>query len=195
MRTRIAAPIVAAVLACTAVAMAALPAPPVAKRVPVTDTYHGTTVVDPYRWMEAMGPDVLSYLKASNERTRSILDAIPGRATLVSRLRALADTAIVSSGVVSRHGAYFYEKTPTGANSAKLYVRRDANGAERVLVDPDAMPGPRQAISYWVPSNDGTHVAVGLSAGGSENAVVHVVDVATGTMLCSPTPPTAPISA
>lgn len=183
MRMRMAGSIVGAIVACTAVAMAALPAPPVAKRVPVTDTYYGTTVVDPYRWMEAMGPDVLAYLKANNERTRRVLDAIPGRATLVTRLRTLADTTVVSSGVVSRHGTYFYEKTPTGANSAKLYVRKDASSPERVLVDPDAMPGPRQAISYWVPSNDGAHVAIGLSAGGSENAIVHVVDVATGTML------------
>lgn len=174
----------AAVLASTGIAAAALPPPPDAKRVPVTDTYYGTTVVDPYRWMETpRDPDLLAYLKANNDRTRTALDAIPGRAALVTRLQALAETAVTSSDVVSRHGAYFYEKTPTGANSAKLYVRSGIGGTERALIDPDTMPGPRVAISYFVPSNDGSHVAVGLSAGGSENAVMRIVDVATGKLL------------
>ena len=178
MRTNVCAWAVAAVLACTTVAGAALPPPPDAKRIPVTDTYFGTSVIDPYRWMEDKGPDLLAYLKSGNDRTRAILDSIPGRASLASRLQALSDTSNVSSGVVARHGAFFYEKLPPGANSVKLYVRSGIGGAERVLVDPDAMPGPRQAISFFNPSNDGTHVAYGLASGGSENAILHVLDVA-----------------
>ncbi len=172
-----------AVLACTTAVLAALPPAPVAKRVPVTDTYFGTTVVDPYRWMEDKGPDLLAYLKAGNDRTRAILDSIPGRTALAARLEALSETSNVSSGVVSRHGSYFYEKLPPGANSVKLYVRSGIGGAERVLVDPDAMSGPRQAISYFNVSNDGGRVAYGLASGGSENAVVRVLDVASGTTL------------
>lgn len=168
-------------LGVSAAAQAALGPPPVAKMIPVTDTYFGTTVVDPYRWMEDNGPDLLAYLKAQNERTRTVLDSIPGRATFEARLKQLIDTAIASSGVVVHHGTYFYEKTPAEANSAKLYVR--ANGMERILVDPDAMSGPRQAITYFRPSDDGTLVAVGLAAGGSEAATIHIVDVASGTML------------
>src|SRR6202022_944656 len=122
MRTNGCALAAAIVLACTTVAGAALPPPPDAKRIPVTDTYYGTTVVDPYRWMEDKGPDLLAYLKADNDRTRAILDSIPGRTALVSRLQALSETSNVSSGVVGRHGAFFYEKLPPGANSVKLYV-------------------------------------------------------------------------
>jgi prolyl oligopeptidase len=183
MRTNVYAFAAAAVLACTSAAGAALPNPPDAKRVPVTDTYFGTAVTDPYRWMEAGGPEFQAFLKAHNDRTRAVLDAIPGRAAFASRLLALSETSNVSSGVVSRHGAYFYEKLPPGANSTKLFVRSGIGGAERVLVDPDAMTGPRQAISYFSVSNDGTRVAYGLSAGGSENATVHVIDVASGTTL------------
>ncbi len=174
---------VAASLAVVSAASAALPPAPVAKRVPVTDTYFGKTVIDPYRWMETNGPDLQAYLKANNDRTRRILDALPGRAALASRLAALSETADFSMDVVSRHGAYFYEKLPPGANSTKLYVRSGIGGADRVLVDPDAIPGPRQAISYFNVSDDGSRVAYGLSAGGSENAAVHVVDVASGKAL------------
>jgi prolyl oligopeptidase len=181
MRKNVLAIALATVLAVSAAAQAALLPAPVAKQILVTDTYFGTTVVDPYRWMEAKGPDLLAYLKAQNDRTRAVLDSIPGHATIEARLKQLLDTTVASSGVVVHHGTYFYEKTPSGANSAKLYVR--SIGVERVLVDPDAMSGAHQAISYFVPSDDGTRVAFGLAAGGSESATLHVVDVATGAML------------
>jgi prolyl oligopeptidase len=173
----------AAMLAAMTAAFAALPAPPQAKRVDVTDTYYGTSVVDPYRWMESGGADLQAYLKANNDRTRAIFDSMPGRTALAARLAALSETSNVSSGVVAKHGAYFYEKLPPGANSVKLYVRSGIGGAERALVDPDLLSGPRQAISYFTVSNDGTRVAYGLSAGGSENAIVHVVGVADGKTL------------
>jgi len=73
------------------------------------------------------------------------------RAKLAARIGELADTAISSSGVVRHHGTYFYERTPVGANSPKLFVREGATGTERALVDPDTLSGPRQAISYFVP--------------------------------------------
>lgn len=176
---------VAAIGMTTTLVAAAIPPLPVAKKIPVSDTYFGTSVVDPYRWMETtpQTPEFAAYLKANAERTRSILDSLPGRAKLVQRITQLAETSVQSTGVVLRHGTFFYERTPQGANSAKLFVRVGATGTEKLLVDPDAMTGPRQAIGYFVPSNDGTKVAVGLAAGGSENTNVHVVDVATGTML------------
>ncbi len=176
---------VAAVGLTTTLVAAAIPPMPVAKKIPVSDTYYGKTVVDPYRWMETtpQSPEFLAYLKANADRTRATLDSLPGRAKLVERITQLADTSVQSSGVVLHHGTYFYERTPQGANSAKLFVRVGPTGAERALLDPDTISGPRQAIGYFVPSNDGTKVAVGLAAGGSENTSVHVVDVATGKML------------
>ncbi|GAC1348708.1 MAG: prolyl oligopeptidase family serine peptidase [Vulcanimicrobiaceae bacterium] len=176
---------VAAVGMTTTLVSAAIPPMPVAKKIPVTDTYFGTTVVDPYRWMETtpQTPEFQAYLKANADRTRTILDSLPGRAKLAERIAQLAETSIQSSGVILHHGTYFYERTPQGANSAKLFVRVGAKGTEKLLVDPDTMTGPRQAIGYFLPSNDGTKVAVGLAAGGSENTNVHVVDVASGKML------------
>jgi len=184
MRQSVLAAVAFVASAATAVSAALLPMP-LAKQIPVTDTYYGRTVVDPYRWMEAtpQSPDFVAFMKANNDRTRGVLDSLPGRAKLVTRLTQLANTAVSSSGVVLHHGTYFYRRTPQGANSSKLFVRVGATGTERVLVDPDTMTGPRQAISYFTPSNDGTHVAVGLAAGGSENASVHVVEVASGKML------------
>ncbi len=54
-----------------------------------------------------------------------------------------------------------------------------------MLVDPNklAKPGEHFTINYYTPSLNGERVAYGISAGGSENSVIHVVETATGTIL------------
>jgi prolyl oligopeptidase len=160
-----------------------LPPAPVAKTVPVVDTYFGTKISDPYRWMEdPKDSELQAYLKAQSERTRAILDSIPGRKDLETRIGALIETITSSSEVARRRSLLFYEKLQPGSNLSKLYVRDGIGGAERVLLDPETLShdGHHQAISFYLPSDDGAYVAVGLSAGGSENAVMHIIETATG---------------
>lgn len=168
-------------------ALAALPPAPVAKQIPVTDEYFGTKVVDPYRWMEQpyeSNGDLQSYLRTQNDRTRAILDSIPERKAIAARVTALTETINSSSGVARRKGILFYERLTPGASVPKLYVRNGIGGTERVLVDPDKFSGSGGAavISYFAPSDDGRLVAFGISLGGSENAIVHVIETATGRM-------------
>jgi prolyl oligopeptidase len=52
-----------------------------------------------------------------------------------------------------------------------------------LLVDPDRFvtaPGTHYSLNYFVPSYDGRYVAYGVSPGGSEDAVIHILDVASG---------------
>ena len=54
---------------------------PVSAKGTVTDTYFGTTVADPYRWLEDPdAPDARTWIDAQNKLTRSWLDAVPERA-------------------------------------------------------------------------------------------------------------------
>ncbi len=60
----------------------------------------------------------------------------------------------------------------------------------RTLVDIGALRarngGATYAINYFLPSPDGSKVAVGISAGGSEEASLFVYDAATGTQIAGP---------
>ena len=71
-----------ALTATAALAQKPVPPAPVAKVVPVTDTYFGEAIVDRYRWMENdKDPDWLPFLKQQNAHARGVLDArdaLPG---------------------------------------------------------------------------------------------------------------------
>jgi prolyl oligopeptidase len=160
--------------------------PPVAPVTNVTDTYFGVTVSDPYRYMEKLSdPEVAAWMKAQNEHTRSVLDRIPGRKKLLARIQELDDavTARVTSVRRLPGGRYFYLKRLPQDNNPKLYMREGLTGQETLLVDPETFTkatGKPYAINYYDASLDGRHVACGISAAGSEDAVIHVLETATG---------------
>ena len=177
--------------ACT-LAQAAMTAPPVAPVKAASDAYFGTTVTDTYRYMEDMSSaDVQQWAKAQADYARGVLDAIPGRAPLLARIRELDDSVKerVQFVALSGGGLVFYEKRGADDNQLKLYVRQGYKGAERLLVDPDALAkadGTPHAIEFFQASNNGRFVAVAVSAGGSEDATIHVMDVATGKDVMAP---------
>ena len=162
---------------------APLPVTPAGKHV---DTFHGTQVPDPYRHLEdTSAAGVAAWMKAHADNARSTLDAIGARTALLDSLRRFdeATPGRVTGAVRTPSGLWFYEKRAAGAEQFALYVRQGLNGVERRLVDTDALSardGQPHAINWFVPSPNGRYVAYGLSAGGSEDAVLHLLDVRTG---------------
>ena len=162
---------------------ATAPKPPDTPTHAVTDEYFGTKIVDSYRWLENLkSPEVSAWMKAQNDYTRSVLDRIPGREKLRARIAQLDDTGVRVSGFQSYGGRWFYLRRAPGQDNQKLYTRDGAATAERLLLDPETLTanGVHYSIDYYTPSPDGKLVAVGIAPGGSENAVLHVVDAATG---------------
>ena len=159
--------------------------PPAAPIGETTDVYFGTTVADPYRALEDLkDPQVAAWMKAQAAYTRAVLDRIPQRDKLLDEIARYADAASarISSVQVSGSDVY-YLKRRASENIPKLYVRHGYMGTERLLVDPDALPAPagkHNAIDYYSPSPDNRRLAFGISPGGSEESVLHVIDVATG---------------
>ena len=157
---------------------------PVAPVRPVTDTYFGTPVVDPYRWMEDLkSPDVQAWMKAQNDYTRDYLSHLPGRDALIKRIESL-DNASTRIGELGLYGGrYFYYKITPSDQTPKLYARDGLDGKERLLVDPQVLGGDaskRFTIGDFYPSPDGKLVAVEIAAGGAEIGVLRIIDAANG---------------
>jgi prolyl oligopeptidase len=173
-----------AVLLFATCLVAQVATPPVAQVRPVTDDYFGTKVTDNYRWMEDMkSPELRDWMKAQNDYTRAQLDRIPGRSALLAEISKYDNARTVVDSLQVFGGRYFYRKILPGEENFKLYVRDTRSGEERMLVDAERLrPADSKAhyaLDYFLASWDGKYVAYGVSAGGSENSVLRVIDVDT----------------
>src|SRR5262245_37631238 len=94
----------ASILVAIGVAAAAAATPPVpSRRENVVDRLHGVEVFDPYRWLEnSDSPEVATWTDKQNSYTRSVLDAVPGRAAIEKRLWQLYEVGQVSTPVVRK---------------------------------------------------------------------------------------------
>jgi prolyl oligopeptidase len=167
--------------AALATAGAEIPPAPVARVEVVKDTYFGETLSDPYRWMEdPKDRDWLPFLKGQNAHTRAVLDRIPGRAALLARLQQLSGDTAVTALVQRAGGRLFYQQRPVGADNYKLFV--EEGGVSRVLIDPTLNSGAatHQSLDWWRASPDGRHVVYGVSRDGSEDSILHVLEVGSG---------------
>ena len=160
------------------------PRPPKAKVEVVTDDLHGHKISDPYRWMEnSDSPETQEYVRAQLAYARSILDPIPGRQKIHARLAQLLSIGNVGTPQVGGDW-YFYTRREGTQNQPVLYVRQELKGADRALVDVNALAADGTvALDWWQISHDGTYVAYGTSPSGSERSTLHVIETATGKLL------------
>ncbi len=174
------------VLAFSTAALA-LDYPPAAKK-PVSDTFHGVTVTEDYRWLEdAANPEVKAWSEKQFALARATLDAMPQRAKLRERFAAFNQSAAIRYQRFQHAGGELFamKRTPPRNQPALVTIRSvDEPASERVVVDPNAIDSKgTTAIDWYAPSLDGRYVAVALSERGSEDGAAHVYEVATGRKL------------
>ncbi|HLZ41685.1 MAG TPA: prolyl oligopeptidase family serine peptidase [Candidatus Sulfotelmatobacter sp.] len=158
--------------------------PPVAEKKPVIDIFHGTKVLDNYRWLEdGNNPQTQKWVEQEMAYTRALLDPLPGRAAIHKRLTELLSIGIVTPPQIAGHH-YFYTKREGMQNQPILYVRDALNGPDRVLVDANQLSADGTvALDWFQPSETGKYVAYGTSPSGSEMSTLHIVETKTGTIL------------
>ena len=126
---------------------------------------------DPYRSLEVDSAETLAWQLGQNEASDRVLRAHDGfeelRATVAPHLARAVITAPV------RGGAHWFR-----VDSGPLVVADSPTGTGRVLVDPG-----ESSLDWFFPSPRGTRVAYGLSSGGDEQSVLHVVETETGEVL------------
>jgi prolyl oligopeptidase len=144
------------------------------------DTYHGTRVPDPYRWLEDdTSAETAAWVEAQNAVTFAYLEKIPYRAALLKRLNALYDYAKFSTP--SRKGDYYFFTKNSGLqNQSVLYIQRGLDGAPEVLLDPNTWSDDGTVrLSGYAPSKDARLLAYMVSRSGSDWQEINILDLAT----------------
>lgn len=178
-------PIAIALLASTASLNGALAAPPASAKKPVTDTYHGTSVTDDYRWLEDWNnAEVKTWSEAQNAHARSVLDKLPKVEPIRKRLTEIMSAPTVFFGGLTIIGDNLFairSRPPKQHSELVVMPGADQPDKARILVDPDTLdPKHLTTIDWYRVSPDGTLVAVSLSSAGTESGDVHVYSVASG---------------
>ena len=88
--------------------------PPYSPIEAVTETLHGVSVTDPYRWLEDQeSPRTREWLAAQTRYARAYLDSIPRRERIQNRIRELLDVETYDS--LQKVGIrYFFRKRLPG---------------------------------------------------------------------------------
>ena len=184
------------VFLCLPLAAQAQPETPVE---PVTDAYHGTEIVDPYRWLEgtaapeaeadqALDERVRAWSLAQNAYTRERLDSLPGRAALEARMTPLMEIGAIGQPQV-RGDLFFYSERAGDQAQPVLYVRKGADGEPRELLNVNTLDeAGLTALAWYTPSQDGALVAFGTYRSGDENSTLYVLRTEDGRWLSEEIP-------
>ncbi len=153
---------------------------PAAARGTQIDDYHGTSVADPYRWLENTdSPETKAWVEAENKLTFSYLGAIPQRAAIRERLTKLWDYPKYFAPVKTGDKLFYFENS--GLQNQNILYVRDGDRPARVLIDPNSLSSDGTvALSSTRESPNGKYMGYAVSVSGSDWQEMRVRDVDTG---------------
>jgi prolyl oligopeptidase len=161
-----------------------MPTYPDSRSTDVVEILHGETIADPYRWLEdGDAPETREWTERQNALTESYLAAVPAREQIRRRLDELLSIGVLGTPTPVRN-RYFYVRREGRQNQPILYWRDGLHATDRVAVDPNSLnPAGTTALDWYYPSEDGRLLAYGLSENGSEESVLHVLELESGRQL------------
>jgi prolyl oligopeptidase len=139
------------------------------------DNYHGTTVKDPYRWLETdTAEEVKSWVEAQNAVTFDYLKKIPFRDKFKTRLTEIFNYERFSApGRVGEY--YFFSKNDGLQNQSVIYYQKGIDGTPMVFLDPNTLTKDgTAAVSILGYSNDHKFAAYGINQSGSDWQTIKV---------------------
>src|SRR5688572_7107858 len=86
---------------------------PTTRVAPVSETLHGETFEDPYRWLEDESAEMRAWTEAQNAYSAATLGALPGRSALRERLTELLGVGYVMSPKVKKGKLFFVKREGT----------------------------------------------------------------------------------
>ena len=161
-----------------------LPLPPAADKIPVTDDYFGTRIVDNYRWLEDAGSSrTQAFIDAENAYTARYMQQARIRPQIADDLDALEHVSSWSVPI-QRGNDLFFEKLLAGEDQPSIYLRHGWTDKDKRLIDPAQFSrDPNTSVELDDVSRDGTLVAYGVREGGADETSLHIFNVKTGKTL------------
>jgi prolyl oligopeptidase len=154
---------------------------PIARKSDQSDSYFGTAVADPYRWLENTdSPETKQWIEAENALTFQYLASIPERASIKEQLTRLWNYP--KYNVPTKRGKdYFFTENSGLQNQAVLYVQRGLKGVRKMVLDPNTLSADGTvALGVWNATENGKYLAYAVAAAGSDWEVIRVRDVEKG---------------
>ena len=158
---------------------------PIAVNYPTTakadtiDTYFGTEVKDPYRWLEDdRSPETEAWVKTQNRTTFGYLEQIPFRNDLKNRLEKLWNYEKITAPFEEGNYTYFYKND--GLQNQYVVYRKKDEGEAEVFLDPNTFSEDgTTSLAGLSFTKDGTMAAYLISEGGSDWRKAIVIDTET----------------
>ena len=149
---------------------------PLTKKGDVVDSYFGTNVPDPYRWLEDdRSNETVAWVKKQNKVTFSYLEAIPYREEIKVRLEKMWNYEKYTAP--QREGAYIYYSRNDGLQNQFIIYRQKGNGDPEVFLDPNKFSADgTTSLGEIEFTKDGSKVAYSISEGGSDWRKVIILD-------------------
>ncbi len=147
----------------------------------VTDTYFGTEVADPYRWLEDdNSAETADWVKAQNKLTFSYLESIGQRDAIKERLTEIWDYEKISAPFKRGEKYYFY-KNEGLQNQSVLYSSDELGGEEKIILDPNTFSEDGTvALSGTYFNQEGNLLGYAKSIGGSDWKEFYIKDLSIG---------------
>ncbi len=153
---------------------------PDTKMVDQSDDYHGTTVKDPYRWLEIdTAQDVEAWVGEQNKVTNGFLEKISYRKAIRDRYEELFNYPKLSSPFKVGDNYFFY-KNDGLQNQSVIYIQKGLDGTPEVFLDPNKLSddGTTAAVLAGF-SEDDKYAVLSVQEAGSDWRKFYVMEIAT----------------
>jgi prolyl oligopeptidase len=150
---------------------------PTTRRGTQVDVYHGTSIADPYRWLEDTdSPETKAWVEAQNKVTFAYLATIPERAAIRNRLTQLWNYPKYSTPTKVGDRLFFAENS--GLLNQSIYYVKDGDKASRTLIDPNTLSTDGTvALSVTEPSPNGEMLGYAVQFAGSDWQEIRIRNV------------------
>ncbi|MEC5394626.1 prolyl oligopeptidase family serine peptidase [Bergeyella sp. RCAD1439] len=159
---------------------------PETKKVDHKDLYFGTSVSDPYRWLEDdRAEDTKDWVQRQVAFTKDYLSQIPFREAIRQELKEIWNYEKISAPFKRGDYTYFYKND--GLQAQSVLYRTDKNGHTEVFLDPNKFSEKGTTSLSGVAFNKkGTLVAYSISEGGSDWNKIIIMDAVSKKILDEP---------